>query len=657
MDISPSDPWVEDGNLYIIKRHWLMRSILLLVLCSLLAAVSPWVAFGQIPSGGPPMGPPGLGPIEPSQRSGDVPEFQEKAKPPKPTPPPTEIVPKPDLPPLEEEQEFPRLRMRIDKILIEGNTIVSEAELDEVIKDFEGRVLGNADLQALRQRISQLYAEKGYINSGAVIPDQTVEDGSLIIHILEGEITDIEIAGTKHFWDFYFKDRLGLGIGYPFLLDHPLFTENRNEPFNIETLRQRLQLILQDPSIKRLNAEIIPGLQRGADTLRVEIEEASPYYGWLEFNNFQNPSVGAERGILTLQHLNLLGLGDTLRFIYGRSAGTDPLAEVFYELPFTRWDTTLQARFRRTDYRVVEGPFSGPNFDIDLDTDIYGVLVRQPIYRTVTQEFALSAQFEYLNNQNFLNGRGFPFFEGSSPDGKQVISALRFIQEWIERIPGQVISIRNRFSVGIDALGATIEPGSDVTGQFFVWLGQAQWGKRIAPFDNILRMLDQEELARRFERLNIQLISRLDVQLAANGLFPLEQFAMGGRFSVRGYRENTLVRDNALLVSFESRIPAWQTALGQDILQIAPFADVGRSWNTGRPSPTTEVLASIGLGTLWYIPQLPGSTFQVYWGLRLNSVPNPHDNLQDYGLHVQMTYQALPLSGPLEELFRKKSPE
>jgi len=132
---------------------------------------------------------------------------------------------------------------------------------------------------------------------------------------------------------------------------------------------------------------------------------------------------------------------------------------------------------------------------------------------------------------------------------------------------------------------------------------------------------------------------------------------MGGRFSVRGYRENTLVRDNALLFSFETRIPVWQTALGQDILQVASFADVGRSWNTGRPNPSPEVLASIGLGTLWYVPQLPGSTFQVYWGLRLNSVPNPHDNLQDYGLHVQMTYQALPLSGAVEEFFRGKSPE
>lgn len=627
-----------------------MRFHLSLILCWLLVGLSPGLVLGQAPppvQG--PIGPPILPPIEPSQRSGDIPEIEKKAKPPRPTPPPKDLAPTPKLPPLEDPQRLPQLNIRIDKILIEGNTVLSEEELQEVIKDYEGQVLSNADLQELRQRLSQLYAQKGYINSGAVIPDQTVEDGRIVIKIIEGELTDIEVDGTRHFQNFYLKDRLGLGNGYPLVIDDSKYKENLNRPFNIQTLRQRLQLLLQDPRIQRLNAEIIPGLQRGADTLRVEIEEASPYYTWLEFNNFQNPTVGAERGIVTYQHLNPLGLGDTLRALYGRSAGTDPLAEVFYEVPFTRWDTSLQLRYRKTDFKVVEGQFA--DLDIDLDTDIYGVLIRQPIYRTVTREFALSAQFEYLDNQNFLMGQGFPFFNGASPDGKQVISALRFIQEWTDRQPGEVLSLRSRFSVGIDALGATIEPGAEATGQFFVWLGQAQWGKRLAPIDDILEMFNQAELAKRFERLSLQLVSRMDIQLANDDLFPLEEFAMGGRFSVRGYRENTLVRDNAFLWSFETRIPAWQTALGQDILQIAPFVDVGRSWNTGRESPDPVVLASVGVGTLWYVPELPGSTFQVYWGLRLNSVPNPHDNLQDYGLHVQMTYQAIPFQQFLDSVF------
>lgn len=611
-------------------------------LISLILVSTPCWVFGQANPLPPLRG------IEPSQRSGDIPEVQEKATPPKPTPPSQEIVPDPKLRPLEEGRTPPEFRVPITTIDIQGNTVLSEEELAQVKQEYIGRSFGTSDLQEFRQRLSQLYADKGYINSGAVIPDQTVEDGTIIIQVIEGEMTDIAVEGTTHFHEFYLKNRLGLGTGFPFRFDKPFYTENRNDPFNIETLRERLQLLLQDPRIQRLNAEIIPGLQRGADTLKVDIEETSPYNAWFEFNNFQNPSVGAERGLATVEHLNPLGLGDRLGFTYGRSEGTDPLVEFNYEVPFTKWDTTLQLRYRKTNFKVVDGPFE--DLDIKLKTNIYGVTIRQPLYRTVEQEFAFSAQFEYLDNKNSLLGRGFPFFNGATPDGKQKISALRFIQEYIHRNPGQVLSLRSRFSVGIDALGATVEPGASATGQFFVWLGQAQLGKQV-PMKNVFEWLGASDLARRYANYSIQVLSRMDFQFANDDLFPLEEYAMGGRFSVRGYRENTLVRDNAFLFSFETRIPVWRNALGQNYLQVAPFVDVGRSWNVERVDVVTETLASIGVGLLASLPALPGSTLQVYYGARLNHVPNPHDNLQDDGIHVQFTFQALPLPGFLEDFF------
>jgi len=134
----------------------------------------------------------------------------------------------------------------------------------------------------------------------------------------------------------------------------------------------------------------------------------------------------------------------------------------------------------------------------------------------------------------------------------------------------------------------------------------------------------------------VQILSRVDVQLADRDIFPLEEYAMGGRFTVRGYRENTFVRDNAFFASLEVRVPVISTALGQPILQVAPFVDVGRSWNVDRsPRTNSETLASAGVGLLLFVPQLPGTTLQVYWGGRLKSVDNPHNNtLQDYGFHV-----------------------
>ena len=48
-------------------------------------------------------------------------------------------------------------------------------------------------------------------------------------------------------------------------------------------------------------------------------------------------------------------------------------------------------------------------------------------------------------------------------------------QEWTHRTVDTVVAMRSRFSVGINALGATINAEDDLPdGQFFAWLGQAQ---------------------------------------------------------------------------------------------------------------------------------------------------------------------------------------
>ena len=568
-----------------------------LILCGVLFLWFSQLTFGQAVPSLPPR-------IDPSQRSGEPPPFQPE-EPLRQRKPPTSILP-PLTPPVEPKApRLPTIRLFVKEIQVIGSTVFSSEELMAVTAPYTNRQVTSEDLEELRQSLTLLYVKNGYVNSGALLPDQSVESGVIIYQIIEGVLSNIEIEGPKHFHNFYFTSRLFQSAG---------------TPLNVNPLQNRLQLFLADSRIERLNAELKPGLRRGEGVLRLKVQEASPYRALAEFNNFQTPTVGAERGVGTAIHQNLLGLGDVFQFTYIRSEGTDPLIDFSYTLPFTPWDTTFIFRYRLANFEVIEEPFTSADFE--LDTEIFSGIFRQPIYRTRNQELAVSVGVEYLQNQNFFDG-GMPapfLVPGSTPDGKNVITALRFIQDWIYRQPNQVLSARSRFSVGIDAFDATINSGDTPDGQFFSWLGQFQWAQRL-------------------QTRRIQLISRMDFQFTNDDLFPLEEFAMGGRFTVRGYRENTLVRDNAFFFSFESRIPVITSALGVDILQIAPFVDVGRSWNTKAPNPRPETLASVGLGLRWFI--VPGTQFQVYWGQRLNHVTNPHDNLQDFGIHVQFVLDML----------------
>ena len=202
------------------------------------------------------------------------------------------------------------------------------------------------------------------------------------------------------------------------------------------------------------------------------------------------------------------------------------------------------------------------------------------------------------------------------------MSALRFSQEYVHRTQDQVVSALSRMSFGIPVLGATVNSGPDqATGEFFSWLGQTQ-------------------LVRRLNPTRVTVLARADLQLTNKHLFLIEQIAVGGRYSVRGYREFTQLGDNAFLGSLETRIPIYTSAIGEELLYLVPFFDYGRAWNTNTVvAPSPEWLASVGIGTIWNFWK--GSRFEAYWGKRLNPPEQArHTNLQDYGVHLQLVVEA-----------------
>jgi hemolysin activation/secretion protein len=539
--------------------------------------------------------------IDPTGRAGEPP-FLEKEKPLRPEPPPEQILPPVQAPPLEERREKgPVLRVFVKKIDVVGSTVFSASELAKVTAPYENREVSTEDLEELRRALTLLYVNKGYANSGAVIPDQAVTEGVITIQIIEGVLGGIHIEGNRWFRSSYLKDRLALGA---------------EPPLNMNPLRDRMQILLQDQRLERLNAELKPGAKPGEAVLDVNVQEANPIKAWTEFNNYQSPVVGAERGLGTIAHQNLTGHGDIAMLTYGQSNGVNPLIETSYTLPLNAYDTSFFFGYRRNDFSVVENPFAA--LDIASQSEIFTLSLRQPIYRTLTDEVALSITGERLFNKTTLLGEPFDFVSGYQ-NGVAVVSALRFGQEWTHRTADSVIALRSRFSLGIDVLGATVNSGPVADGQFFSWLGQANW-------------------VRRFESTGIELINLINLQIANDRLFPLEQFAVGGRYSVRGYREYTLIRDNAFVYSVETRLPLLTSKDGYDILQLAPFIDVGRAWTAKGPTPSPETLASIGVGLRWNI--MNRANANIYWGQRLNHVPipGPGGNLQDHGIHVQFVW-------------------
>jgi hemolysin activation/secretion protein len=543
--------------------------------------------------------------IDPTLRSGDrqEPLLEDDEAVPEPTIT-TPAAPDEDNRPKEQVNLGPRIRVLVTKIRTVGNKIFSDAELAAVTRPFLKRQLDYQDLEQIRRNLTLHYIQNGFINSGAVLPDQAVSDGVVTFVIVEGELTEVNISGNRWLRDWYYRSRIQLASG---------------PPVNISDLEQRLQLLQQDEMIRRVQAELKPGMTPGHSVLALQVEERLPVEVWVAFNNYQSPSVGAERGLISLAHRSLTGLGDRLSVTYGRSRGLDPLVDVAYQIPFTPWDTEVGLRYRKNDFDIVEEQFQ--DLDIESESEIYEIRLRQPVWHTTNHELAIGLIGERLHSQSWLLGEPFSFSAGTE-NGESTVAALRFFQEYLYRTRRNVVAALSRFSWGLDTLDATEHDNEDPDGQFFTWLGQFQWAGIIDP-------------------LNIQIILRTDVQLSNDPLLALEQLPVGGRYSVRGYRENQLVRDNGVIASLEARIPLFQNTVWADYLQLAPFFDYGQAWYEDASTPDPRTIYSVGIGLRWALMVMtdpfPLSTaLEVYWGHPLEDAENDGDTLQDDGFHFQL---------------------
>jgi hemolysin activation/secretion protein len=486
----------------------------------------------------------------------------------------------------------------------EGNTVFSDEELAELVQDYVGREVTSEELHEVRRALTLHYVNHGYVNSGAVLPDQRVSGGVIVFRIVEGELSEIEISGNRWTHTGYIARRVALGAG---------------TPLNLVRLKDALEVMRQKPIFERLNADLQPGSAPGQSRLLLEVEEARPYQAALEFSNDRTPSVGAERFALLLSHRNLTGVADSVRVRYGLTenrlsdiefAGLDDLS-VTYSRPVTDHDTTLIVGYERTDSLMIEEPFR--DLDITSRTTGFRVGLRHPVYRTAHTEFALSLMGERRENRTELMGRPFSFSPGAE-DGESDVAVLRFGQEWVRRDERRAIAVRSTFSLGLSVLGAT-DHGSLPDSEFLAWLGQVQVAQRIG-------------------ETNSRVIARLTTQLTGDRLLSLEQFSLGGLHTVRGYRQNEVVRDNAALASVEVRVPVIEDPVTRKpIVELAPFLDFGYGWDAETPH-RGEVLSSGGVGVLVNLHDRVDA--RVYWGAAFRDFDHAEHDIQDSGLHFSI---------------------
>jgi hemolysin activation/secretion protein len=481
---------------------------------------------------------------------------------------------------------------RVDRIDVEGNTIIGNDEMRRLVSPYEGRELSAEDLTLLVGRINEVYRSKGYLTSLAFIPPQDLERGAITVKVLEGMVGDMEVTGNKYFKAKVIEKRIaekpGDALNIP-ALEKELLRINRQEPY-------------------RLKATLLPGERTGETKIRLDVKEQQPFQLALTSDNAGRPYIGMYRWGAEFTDRNVTGRGDRFNLRYIGSTGAT-LANTSYTLPVGSKGTEISGLFGFSRVNVDLGLRNQP--ELIGNAYNYGLMVSQPI----------GPERVWNVDLGFNARRVSPYFDGVAL-AKDDIRSLSL---------GLNYDKYDRYGRTYSRAQATVAPE---------WLGA---NTHFFKLENYLTRVT------RLPKNNL-LITRAYSQWSPDALPAIEQFQLGGINSVRGYTQGMMIGDKGYNVGAEWRYPIpflshlspW---LGER-MQGALFADYGQVWRD-KSSPFYSSNAatsqlSAGFGVRAHLTDYAQGYVDVAFGLLNRKNEEPFRSQPTARIHFGVRSELLP---------------
>lgn len=434
-------------------------------------------------------------------------------------------------------QAPPDTRFAVQGFRITGASAFPSAELLPLLREFEGRDLGLADLEQAAARITDFYRERGYLVARAYVPAQEIKSGEVEIAVLEGRFGALELRNASRLSDDLVRDTLGEAATGAVIRQAPL---------------ERELLLLKDLAGVATAATLKPGAEVGTSDLVVGITPTRTFTGTLEADNYGNRYTGSLRLGGSVAAANLAGRGDLLSvrglvteetdLWYGRAA---------YQVPVSGNGLRLGGAFSRTYYTL------GRQFaalDANGNANIYSLFGVYPAIRSTGGNLDAQLTLDYLDLDD------------------QVNAADTFNRRWIRSS-----SLGLNGNVRDDLLGGGVNAASVayVNGylQFrdeAAFLIDQRTTQSAGSFDKVAYS------ALRLQRFTdmLQLYLGIQGQFAGKNLDPSQKFVLGGPNGVRAYPQGEGVGDDGFLGTAELRyaLPPW-TWLARP--QVFAFFDGG----------------------------------------------------------------------------------
>lgn len=461
-------------------------------------------------------------------------------------------------------------KFAINQFDVQGNTVLSKTEIDQVIAPFTGKDKVYGDVQKALEAIERAYHSKGYGTVSAYAPEQELASGVVRLQVAEGIIGKVTVTGNNYFSADNVRNAL------------PQLREGKVP--NLSLISDNVQFANENPAKK---TEVILGVseEEGKVDAKVAVSEENPRRVYVTVDNTgEKRTTGQYRAGLSYRDANLFGHDETLTvgYITAPDAPGGVKAEVYtvgLRIPFYALGDSLDLIAAKSTVNIPASVIApGGTLALNGKGTIFAARWNHLFPRAgeYTSRVVLGLDWKDLENpcKGLVNAGCIGLLE--TP-----VSAT-YLGQW------QKPNVAADFNAGV---------------AYNLLLRERQSGWRYNYAANA-RSTQKDFLIFRVGgsylqslRGDWQVRGALNAQYSDNPLPTTEQLGLTGAQAVRGFSERLLTSDNGFIANIEGYTPDLAPRLGSMLHTTVPgslralaFYDTGLGWS--RPVD----------GTTWFDP-------------------------------------------------------
>ena len=438
------------------------------------------------------------------------------------------------------------ITFELKKIVTDPSAVLTDAELDAIIKPYEGQQVKLSDIYDIVEKINALYNEKGYVTCRAFLPPQTITEGTVKLLLVEGRTGTATVSGNKYTKAKYITNRLHLAPG---------------EIANVKELNKDL-LLFNATNSTQLRIMMKAGTEPGTTDYEITAYEPKRDTWTLFEDNAGSYTSGEYRTGLFFNTKSLSGNCDAFSLGTVYSQGTRA-ANAMYSRSLGRSGTKMNLLYSTNAVKVVKGGYEDM---IKGHANSYAIGFVQPVLVNETTRSEVSLDY---NRQSSKTDWLTPRINMVDDKVQDVTLGYSLTNYGASHVFYQKHSYVRGYSKQEADMGTGSEPSNKHFG-FYKFNGMYQ------------------KLYQAGQMWNL----RADAQWSgSDGMVSSRQFYMGGMYSVRGYKENFLGGDSGFTFSAEYAVPV----INKNTSAFT-FFDYGHVYGNGQSDDQHHILSSVGLG-------------------------------------------------------------